>query len=308
MGLFSKKRVVCVNCGKEYEIRIKIGKYVCAECLERIQKKRSEVFGYYQYGIDVLSTDYLEDDYDKIIERRKAIMEKCKNPLQMSLVELKEASDNYKKLSDEEAQDILFRLAQSAAESTMGAVYTKYFFLPLIYKQMIVDCEDVFAVALKSDSVNKQSGAEAIMAIVFTNDPYIPVFPMVFAGKLSYFEMKRSKKGRQAVTDFFEGMCPNLTYPIIELKELKKQIKKEGRINGNISVELMKKLISNAEDQYGIFNTTDLLSEMDIETAIMLDDIGYMLKSHMDKNLQMYKIPQRNYWTKQMNIFMKNLG
>ena len=57
--------------------------------------------------------------------------------------------------------------------------------------------------------------------------------------------MRKSKKTRKFVTEFFEFICPNnLTYPVQELKSLKKQIKSEENVKGNIDKQDILKYIS----------------------------------------------------------------
>ena len=48
-----------------------------------------------------------------------------------------------------------------------------------------------------------------------------------YVGKTGFFELTKSKKGRASVNALFEAMCPNLTYPVGDIKQLKKQISQE---------------------------------------------------------------------------------
>lgn len=90
--------------------------------------------------------------------------------------------------------------------------------MPTAFEKTIVDAQDVFAVGYTSDYKLQDAKSEVILCAVFTNDPYIPVFPMIYVGNLGFFEIMKSKKGRQDVNALFEAMCPNLTYPVQDLK------------------------------------------------------------------------------------------
>lgn len=80
--------------------------------------------------------------------------------------------------------------------NTMGAAYTDSFFALTGYESTIVDAEDVFAVGFTSDYRLKGNNEEVILCAVFTNDPYIPVFPMVYLGKRGMFELMSPKSAK----------------------------------------------------------------------------------------------------------------
>jgi len=102
------------------------------------------------------------------------------------------------------------------------------------------------------------------------------VFPMAYLGKLRFFEIMKSKKGREGVAQLFEGMCPNLTYPVQDLKQLKKQIKSEDTVKGNIDKKFMLDRISDASLSSGIFDTKKMFDALLPDSAAMLDEIGYI--------------------------------
>lgn len=305
MGLFSKKTLVCESCGKEYEARITLGIYLCSECLRRQNQKSADVKGYVDYAMEMSMGTYSENKMDEILIHREQILEKYRMVNGITRAELQNASDNYRKLSDAEAADILVRCSRSSIGSTVGAAYTGYFFVPTAFEKTIVDAQDVFAVGYTSDQKNKIDGNEIILCAVFTNDPYIPVFPMTYVGKLGFFDFAKSKKGRQGVGDLFEGMCPNLTYPVQDLKQLKKQINSDGVIHGNIDKQFMLNRISDASKSTGIFNTKKLFSNLDAATAAMLDSYGYIQEHQINEILKFDKMFNRNFWEKQMKKLLK---
>lgn len=123
---------------------------------------------------------------------------------------------------------------------------------------------------------------------------------MIYVGKLGFFEIMKSKKGRQGVVELFESMCPNLTYPVQDLKMLKKQIKADGGVKGNIDQKMMLDRISDASISYGIFNTKKMHSELYPSSADMLDQYGYIQEDQINQILKMDKMFNRNYWNKQI--------
>ena len=300
MGLFSKKTLTCERCGKEYEARIALGSHICDECKNREAQKKDNVKGYVDYAFVMSMPNYNEEQLDQIATHRDQILEKYRMTQGISRAELQNASENYKKLTDEQAADILARIANSSISHTIGAAYTGSFFAPTQYEKTIVDAQDVFAVGYTNDYKLEAAGSEVILCAVFTNDPYIPVFPLVYIGKLGFFEVMKSKKGRQGVEALFESICPNLKYPVQDLKNLKKQIKSDGSVNGNIEAKAMLDMISSAEVSLGIFNTKEMHSDLKPSSAEMLDKYGYIQEDQINQILRMDKMFNRNYWNKQL--------
>lgn len=300
MGLFSKKTIVCERCGNEFKIRFAMGVHICDECLTEEAKKRENVQGYVDYANAMVWGPYSAEKLDEITNHRDKILEKYRMKDGISRAELQEASDNYKKLSDEQAAQVLMKVANSSITSTIGAAYTGGFFAPTKFERTIVDAEDVFAVGYTTDYQIQAGTAEVILCAVFTNDPYLPVFPMIYLGEVGFFEIMKSKKGRQGVNVLFELMCPNLTYPVQDLKKLKKQIKSEEVVKGNIERKFMIEKISDTSRSYGIFNSQKLYSTLPIETEEMLDAYGYIHKEQIDQIMKMDKTSNRRYWKKQI--------
>lgn len=300
MGIFSKKTIICERCGKEYQARITFGAHICDECLTRESEKKDNVKGYVDYANKMFWDPYTEEQLDAIVAHRDAILEKYRVTQGISRSELIKASDNYKKLTDDEAADVLIRMAKSSLSETTGAAYTGYFFVPTEFEKTIIDAQDVFAVGYTSDYKLKDAKNEVILCAVFTNDPYIPVFPMVYVGKLGLFEIMKSKKGRQGVAALFKMICPNLTYPVQELKQLKKQIKADGLVKGNIDQNFMLDKISDALVSSGMFNTKNMDCLLSPSSSVMLEAIGYIPETEINAIMKMDKMFNRRYWQKQI--------
>lgn len=309
MGLFSKKTYVCEKCGKQYEKRINLNGNLCDDCWNKEQNEKraleASIRGYVDYASDVFFKSYSSDEMRDIIDHRDKILDKYQHEMGISRADLQNASDNYKALTDEQAAEVLVRVANSSVSSTMGAAYSGTFFVPTHYEGMIVDAEDVFAVGYTSDYKLSGGNSEVILCAVFTNDPYVPVFPMIYVGKIGFFAVTKSKKGREGVNALFESMCPNLTYPVGDIKQLKKAIKQDGTVKGKLESKFMLDQISNASVSTGIFDTKKMHSDLLPGSATMLDRIGFIQEEEVNKILKMDKMFNRNYWNKQIDRLSK---
>lgn len=303
MGLFSKKDYVCEKCGKTFTKRINLNGNLCDECWNQEENEKRElenaVRGYVDYHNDVFFESYSADDMRRIIEHRNAILSKYQNPNGISRAELKNISDNYKKITDEQAAEALLRVSSSLMVTTIGAAYCENFFAPTDYDGTIVDAEDVFAVGYTSDFRFQDTSTEVILCVVFTNDPYVPVFPMVYFGKIGFFELTKSKKGRANVNELFEAICPNLTYPVGDIKQLKRQIKQEGIVRGNLDSKFVLEQISDVSLCSGLFDAKKMCGQLLMDSAAMLDGIGYIQDTEIKTILQMDRMFNRIYWEKQ---------
>ena len=302
MGLFSKKTIICTECGKEFVKRIILNGDYCDECWQKKEAERKKledaVSGYQYYRSDVFLKFYTEDEMKAIIEHRNKLLGKLKNDNGITREELQHASDNYKSLSDEQATDIVLRISNSLLSTSLGAVYSPSFFCPTKYDGVIIDAEDIFAVGYTTSLKINAGNNEAILCVVFTNDPYIPVFPIVYIGKMGFFEVFKSKKGRAGVSTLFELICPNLSYPIGDIKQLKKQIKNDRMVRGNLDVEFVIEQLDKAAWGSGIYDTTKMYNGLfkGSLTETMLEQIGYIEEKEVNSILKMNKWSNGNFW------------
>lgn len=299
MGLFSKKTIVCERCRKEFQTRITLGIRICPECLEREAMKEANVKGYVDYASVMLWDSYTEEQLDQIAAHRDRILEKYRMTEGISREELRKASDNYRELTDDQAADILVRVSNSYVNCTTGASYTDCLFFPSAYERTAVDVEDVFAVGLTDNYQVKVEGHEVIVCAVFTNDPYIPAFPLVYLGKRGMFELLKSKSGRATLERMFLDMCPNLQYPVQELGKLKKEIKSEDKVRGAIELNAMLDMIFSAQCGSGQFNVKKMKDELPAPTVELLDQYGYIPDADIFRIMRMDKFFNRNFWNKQ---------
>lgn len=302
MGLFTPKTVTCARCGKEFQTRIGFLN-ICDACAqeqlsqdEQRKQKAKNVKGYVQYAKAMKWEPYSENQLDEIAAHKATLVNRyqCENGI--SKEELKAVSDKYSKLSDAQAAEVLQRISNSTFNYTGGCAYTSQFFVPLAFEETIVSMDDVFAVALATDYHNDLEHHESVLCAIFTNDPYIPVFPMIVLLKLGFFEVFHSKKGRQGVDILFNHLCPNLTYPVQSISQLKKQVKQEGIVRGNIAPEAMLSAISKISFSEGVFKgkyTEPILPE---STEKMLESMGYIPEDKIRKIMRRDSILAGSFW------------
>lgn len=307
MGFFSKKTYVCKKCGKEFQTRKTLwGDIVCDSCLvkeyELKSKLRDKIGGYEKYHNSVFYRDYAVAELQKIEEHRDKLLAKFKNDNGITIDELYIASGNYKKLSDREAADIMNRSLDSQVRLHYGAATNGRFFCPTSYDGMIVDAEDVFAVGYTTNPDILLDKQELIMCAVFTKDPYVPVFTIAFVADKEMFGFAKSKKGRENVEIFFNINCLNLEYPVCDIKQLKKLVKQEGIVKGNVDIKFMLENIDNAINGSGIFAKQHMDAGMPGTTKVMLEQNGYVTDEDVARILQFDKKSQRNFWTQYMHL------
>lgn len=295
MGFFSKKTFTCERCGRDYEARLNIGNSLCENCRNEEKAAQKAVSGYVEYGW-ATGRNYDLDQMKAIARHRDDILERRRNPRGITKAELEEAGNNYKKLSEDEAEDIYARAESSSFDTTMGAAMSHGFFCPTPYAGTIVDAADITAVGYFTDRLEDMAMSESIMCAVFTDDPYIPVFPMLFKGKVGLFAMK-SKKGRQGIEFIFSTLCPNLVYPVMELKELRKLVKKEGFAGSMDSASVLDR-ISSALAESGIFKAKNLPDTLPPESMDMLASAGYLPRAEVNRLLKTDSVFAGAFWQK----------
>lgn len=299
-NLVSKKSITCERCGNSYEARVALGEHLCPECKAVLKTKTDNVLGYTYYATQMYENSLTEAQLDAIAVHRDSILERYRNANPMTPDRLNEYCDNYKNISDEQAAAILTSMSNSSFDPAMGAGFTGGFYALTRFPKVIVDVKDVFAVGITSSSGLKVENGEAILCAVFTNAPYIPVFSMVYGGKLGFFEIMKSKKGRKGVAALFELTCPNLQYPVMEMKKLRKQIKADGAVKGNIDIKKMIDYLDDAECNSGIFKASEQTELLHTDAEKMLADYGYYSSEKFNKVINDSGMFCKRFWQKQI--------
>lgn len=258
-----------------------MGSHLCKECADKRKELRRDMQGYIDYADQMILGNYTDEQLEAIQKHRDEILIKYYLPADVEITEedLKDQEPRsiYEITSNEKDMAILANIIETVVHVTYGSAVSTRFVTLMDFPRTMVDMEDVFAVGFTSTSQIGDSGEDAVLCAIFTNDPYIPVFPMIWFGKLNFLELRKSKKTRKAITEFFEKVCPNLTYPVQELKLLKKQIKSDKSVNGNITAKDMLRYISKARSGAGIFNAEKMSVYVPLGTQQMLSDYEYYI-------------------------------
>lgn len=309
MGLFSKKEYVCEKCGKTFTTRLEPYRALCRECsnqeFNEEEKLKKLAKGYLDYDkVSYNGKLNTIEDYRNIVEHRNNIINKYKVEDGITRSGLQKTCENVESLTDIQSFNVLNKIRKYSIVTGMGSGIGGSFFLPTQFEGTIVDSDDIFAIAYTEAPLLSDSHTETIMVAFFTNDPYIPAFPLLVAGKKSFFESK-SKEVRSTIVSMFTNSTINRTYPVCDIKELKKTIKKEGSVRGNIEYKKMLSLISNASSNVGVFRTKDMHEYLLPGTLDLLDQIGYMDDETVYNIMHVKNRKADLYWQKQENKFAK---
>ena len=304
MGLFSKNTYVCTKCGKEYQERFGDKGGLCIDCRIEMYDAKDKVKGYVDYARDLNLGDYSMEECDNIEKHCNSIFEKYRCTDGITEDELHIINSNYKRLSDEEAFDCLRRVDNSLITINEGASYSYgKFFLVNRYEQVIVDMEDVFAVAMVSASKSSDDrNYEVVDFVVFTNDPYVPVFPVFHHLTKGRMDIMKSKAGRNVYSSMYSLMCKNLKYDVMDIKDLKKTIDSEGIVRGNISLENMKKYISDAKSSVGVFSRSSAYYKPNFKTSELIEEYGYIYEEDVESIMNLERKTSK-YWSNQRNKY-----
>lgn len=208
-----------------------------------------EAIGYINYRKRITTEKYNEAVYEKIINHRDAILEKYAD------------SDN------------------KEVGMAVGMYYAAGVFFPTDYDGVAVDADDVYAAAYNvcySKGVWKTHGEKYAFWILLTNDPYVPVLPMICIQHYNPLELL-IKKEKNELKPLIEDMCKNLKYPICHMKELEKMVNNEYSVRGNAKKPFVLEQISDALNENGLFDINSISCEAGGGTVKLFERFGYKL-------------------------------
>ncbi len=297
MGIFSKKTCKCSRCGKEYEARMDFG--LCPDCESTLNLKRDYVEGYLKC---LGEEDASEERMDEIAAHKKAICRKYQLEPGISSRDMIEAATMFKRMSQEQIGYIVNEICKRYAFNLDPDVMTLDFLLPEIYPNTIVDFDDVFAVCYDSDKVvydaYGRGGAERFLCVLYTNDPYLPIVPFALCDTFGGFQFK-SKRGRNFIENQFSIVCKHLTYPVQTIGSLKKQLKMEKTVRGNIGYDKMMESLKDASlgmNQYNAAKMERKGKNGYTQGARIANEMGYFLSSEVDAMLSLDMRGNRKFW------------
>ena len=87
-----------------------------------------------------------------------------------------------------------------------------------------------------------------------------------------------------------------------DIKELKKQIKSEKKINGNLSREFVFKHLDDAAAGWGMYNTNKMASCLSEDSEEIIEDMGYMAFAKISQLLALNDVCKEKFWREQFEI------
>ena len=117
-------------------------------------------------------------------------------------------------------------------------------------------------------------------------------------------EKPKNREGRKTlrrVSMLLKRMCPNLAYPVEDMKELKRIIRSEPLVRGSVDKAFMLEKLSEASLRLGIFDTTQMRAELPARSAAMLDAYGYIQDREIDGILRVEGGAGGRFWERQVN-------
>ena len=160
----------------------------------------------------------------------------------------------------------------------LGMCYAEGIFAPVDFDGTIVDADDVFAAVYSYEiyfTIRKKATDKFVLWVLFTNDPYMPVLPLVYIQSVSFGEMLIHKK-RNDFIPVIEKQCRNLKYPVSSLKEFEKTVQNEHTIRGSkMDREFLLQQVFDAMNRKNLFEPMSISYEPGGMTREMLTANGY---------------------------------
>ncbi|MCQ2520555.1 MAG: hypothetical protein MJ107_08500 [Lachnospiraceae bacterium] len=207
-----------------------------------------DTIGYINYKKRLSKEKYSETVLQKIIDHRASILEKY--------------SDS----------------GDKTVKRAIGTCYAGGLLIPVDYDGVFVDADSVYAAAYKicySKGVWKKRSEKFAYWILFTNDPYVPVLPMVCIQKYNPIELLLHKE-KNELRPVIEGLCRNLKYPVCTMDRLEKTVGNEYSARGSASKDFVLGQIYDAINEYGLFDLNSISSEIGDGTGKLLKKYGFI--------------------------------
>lgn len=209
-----------------------------------------DVIGYVHYKHRLTKEKYSDATFQKIADHRNAIMAKYAN-----------------------AED-------KTVGRTVGMCYSKGLLIPVDYDGVVVDADSVYAAAYRicySKGVWKKRSEKFAYWILFTNDEYVPVLPMVCIQKYTPIELL-TRKEKNDLKPVLEDLLHNLKYPICPMDQLEKMVERDYSVRGNATKDFVLGQIYDAVNEYGLFDLNTISCEVGDGTKKLLKSYGYEIQ------------------------------
>ena len=221
-----------------------------------ISQTELEAIGYINYRERITTDKYSELVLPKIIEHRDEILNKYAR---------NNSADNQPGVMKQKINTIT------------GMGFADGLLVPLNYDGVFVDADDIFAVTYRKGYAGnsvKNKNEEYVLWIIFTNDAYVPMLPMVCIQKYNFMD-RFSKKEKNDFKSTIEKMCHNLKYPVISVEQLQEIIESEYSVRGTVSKAFMLEQLYDSLNQIGFFDPNTISCEFGERTIALLRKYEY---------------------------------
>lgn len=310
MGLFSKT-VTCAKCGAEFEKGLLSGGTLCPKCtVEETENKilagNPQAFrqGFEKY-YKALPGKFRNQNVNiqAAIQNTEQIIQKYAELSAFNDDLMDKAACYYDEMSEADRKLFVTIFRCSVLINQGFSTMHTSFILSHGYPGVILDLEKVFAAAYKPVNgalFNTGAKEETYAFYYFTNDPFVPALGMTMIigstrGSFSFGSDKRNRE--ELINEILRSTCRNLTYPVQNIKDLKKQVKSEGTVKGNITPDNMMALIEQAEKNNGVFDDTkEMERELYPGIEVLMSRSGYMTGEEAADNIQTMDRDAQNFW------------
>ena len=168
--------------------------------------------------------------------------------------------------------------ADKHVDNILGTCMADGLFIPVDFDGTFIDADDVFAAVYSYDidfTIRKGPRDKFVLWVLFTNDTYMPVLPMVCIQTLSVGEWFLHKKRNDLIPEM-QKRCHNLKYPITDLKEFEKTVNAEHTIRGSrMEKEFLLQQVHDAKNRIRLFEPMSISYELGGMSRQILKDNGY---------------------------------
>ena len=314
MGFF-EKTVNCAKCGKQFKKAFLSSDKLCEDCswLELVGTMKASSIITQKAGI----TQYYKDmpkkfrtmpaDTDTMLQARDQIFRKYQMNYEMNISLLRNAALKAGDWSDEEKIDFAVKVLNSVVntQNKMSFMLNR-FVISHLYDGVAVDADSVFAIALtKNIFFNAKISEQPYLCALFTNDPYFPVIGMTFLPMTtrSFLALERTKNKERVgnMQEILPKIFTNLTYPVMDMKDMKKLVKQEGSVRGSMDPAFMTELLGNGVS-VPFWNIDSLMPDyMPSGIAMNIQDYGYISIADVFRWLGLSDPALRKYWQPYFN-------
>lgn len=319
MGLFSKQSQ-CIKCGKPFTKGFLSSDKLCDDCSfiefinnQQIAAVESQKVGITQYYKDMPKKfQTMPADIETILQSRNKIFQKYQKDYQMNISLLRDASIKAYEWSDEEKINFTTKILSSVINTQNKMSFMlKRFVISHLYDGVAVDADSVFAIAItKNIFFDAKITEEPYLCALFTNDPYFPVIGMTFlpTTSRSFLALERTKNKERVghLQEILPKIFPNLTYPIMSMKDMKKLVKQEDSVRGNMNPALMIALLDKGVS-IPFWNIDSLMQDfMPSGISMAIQNYGYISINDVFTWLNLEDPAICEYWKPYFNAASNN--